>query len=372
MKTGIYRITTLFQDLCNDGLSKEDVPYHSSFLVDDLSGDAVVSDAMEIGKLEGLRQEKFDCKKCLKINNAQCGNASINTGEDLNTQRLDFDNMVAKMSALSEQVCSCRQGYLPVYDAKGELEKCHDPIILTSTIGGQCLHQGHCKMLDNSLCRPDPKLKFKNGLPLKTCQCLKGFWPSKYSCDPENDLAFAQSESVFKPTSTTSSSIVVTCSGEDDNCTSIENAFCDIGKGQCACIEGFLPVYDEDHPRKLTWCKDPIILTSTVGGYCLVPRHCKSLMGTVCSDKNPGEGGQFKRCQCREGLKPQRPDPVLGVVRRCIGPNEQGVLSLISQALFGPQSTLTGYPLQVNLKLTEKAILESCNRIVSSFLGWNF
>ena len=38
------------------------------------------------------------------------------------------------------------------------------------------------------------------------------------------------------------------------------------------------------------------MLTSTVGGYCLVSRHCSALMGTKCIDSNPGEGGTFKRC----------------------------------------------------------------------------
>ena len=43
-------------------------------------------------------------------------------------------------------------------------------------------------------------------------------------------------------------------------------------KLQCECIEGFLPVYDKEEPMKLSYCKDPIVLTSSVGGYCLIPR----------------------------------------------------------------------------------------------------
>ena len=125
-----------------------------------------------------------------------------------------------------------------------------------------------------------------------------------------------------------------------------------------------MPVYDDDQPMKLTWCKDPIVLTSTVGGYCLVPRHCSGLMGTTCIDKNPGEGGTFKRCECNQGLKPALPDPNSGIIRRCIGPNEEGVLSLISQALFGEDTSIDRLPIKVSLKLSEKAVLESCKSTV--------
>ena len=51
----------------------------------------------------------------------------------------------------------------------------------------------------------------------------------------------------------------------------VENGHCN-DAGQCKCLEGILSVYDDQDPMKLTWCKDPIILTSTVGGYC-VGRH---------------------------------------------------------------------------------------------------
>lgn len=96
----------------------------------------------------------------------------------------------------------------------------------------------------------------------------------------------------------------------------------------------------------------------------LVPRHCSGLMGTQCIDLNPGEGGTFKRCECQDGLKPALPDPTTGITKRCIGPNEEGVLSLISMALFGEDGT-NPIPLKVNLKLTEKAILDSCKSTVS-------
>ena len=81
-------------------------------------------------------------------------------------------------------------------------------------------------------------------------------------------------------------------------------------------------------------------------------------------DKNPGEGGTFKRCECEDGLKPALPDPNLGIIKRCIGPHEEGVLSLISQALFGDDTTSDRLPDKVNFKLNEKALLDTCSRIV--------
>ena len=72
----------------------------------------------------------------------------------------------------------------------------------------------------------------------------------------------------------------------------------------------------------------------------------------------------FFRCECQDDLKPALPDPTTGVVKRCIGPNEEGVLSLISQALFGDNQP-DSIPLKVNIKLTEKAILDACKSTVS-------
>lgn len=74
--------------------------------------------------------------------------------------------------------------------------------------------------------------------------------------------------------------------------------------------------------------------------------------------------GFYFRCECQDDLKPALPDPTTGVVKRCIGPNEEGVLSLISQALFGDNQP-DSIPLKVNIKLTEKAILDACKSTVS-------
>ena len=117
-------------------------------------------------------------------------------------------------------------------------------------------------------------------------------------------------------------------------------------------------------PMKLKYCKDPIVLTSSVGGYCLIDKHCSALPGTICTDDYPGEGGTFKRCECQDDLKPALPDPTLGIIKRCIGPNDEGVLSLISQALFGDNSGPNKVPVKVSLKLNEKALLDSCSSSV--------
>ena len=70
-------------------------------------------------------------------------------------------------------------------------------------------------------------------------------------------------------------------------------------------------------------------------------------------------------------MKPALPDPTTGVVKRCIGPNEEGVLSLISQALFGEDQP-NSVPLKVNIKLTEKAILDACKSTVSLLVYYCF
>jgi hypothetical protein len=45
-------------------------------------------------------------------------------------------------------------------------------------------------------------------------------------------------------------------------------------------LAGFIESFSES---KLSECQDPIVLTSTVNGYCLVDEHCRNLEGTVCS-----------------------------------------------------------------------------------------
>ena len=157
----------------------------------------------------------------------------------------------------------------------------------------------------------------------------------------------------------------ISCTGKNiSECSSIEHTFCNIVTLRCECLEGFLPVYDKIQPMKLKYCKDPIVLTSSVGGYCLIDKHCSALPGTICTDDYPGEGGTFKRCECQDDLKPALPDPTLGIIKRCIGPNDEGVLSLISQALFGDNSGPNKVPVKVSLKLNEKALLDSCSSSV--------
>ena len=94
---------------------------------------------------------------------------------DPNTVRLDFADMIEKMTKDPEnKVCNCAEGYIPIYE-QDQLVKCHDPIIKTATIGGRCLMQEHCRGLTNSICNEDPVVKLPNGLPMKTCQCMEGY-----------------------------------------------------------------------------------------------------------------------------------------------------------------------------------------------------
>ncbi len=46
------------------------------------------------------------------------------------------------------------------------------------------------------------------------------------------------------------------------------------------CRTGFIPIYERgaDGIRTLNNCHDPIIVTSTVGGRCLIPEHCDHLV----------------------------------------------------------------------------------------------
>lgn len=321
----------------------------------------IIEDAIEVNYDQELiidetleKQSEMDCSQCLDIPHAFCLASAPNN--DPNKVRMDFDEMIEKMTKEEAKVCSCAEGFLPIYK-DGVLQRCHDPIIKTATIGGRCLSQEHCRGLTNSVCLEESGVLLPNGLPLKTCQCMEGYLSLRYSCDPDN-RSFNEDEVLGNIFEEGEPNPDVQRCHQDVDCIEVENAVCN-DNGQCQCREGFLSVYDDQEPLKLTWCKDPIVLTSTVGGYCLVERHCSGLMGTRCVDANPGEGGTFKRCECQNGLKPALPDPNTGIIKRCIGPNEEGVLSLISQALFGEDGS-DAIPIRVNIKLTEKAILDSC------------
>ena len=128
---------------------------------------------------EVLDAAAIDCSKCVSIPHAFCL-AEAQNGPNL--ARMDFNDMVEKMQ--SEHVCTCSDGYLPVYDQiDGSLVRCHDPIIATSVINGRCLSQSHCMALANSYCAEEPNVKLANGLPIKTCQCMSGYIDKKFGCD---------------------------------------------------------------------------------------------------------------------------------------------------------------------------------------------
>lgn len=129
-----------------------------------------------------LIAKKTDCSQCLSIPNAFC----LANQEAPMLGRMDFNLMVEKVSKIAEQVCTCSDGYLPIYNPasrKEVLMRCHDPIIATATIGGRCLGQKHCNSLGNSVCQDDDNVKLPNGTPIMTCQCMPGYLDNRYSCE---------------------------------------------------------------------------------------------------------------------------------------------------------------------------------------------
>ena len=74
---------------------------------------------------------KIDCDQCLLIPNAFCLAESRN---DPNSVRMPFDDMIETMTE-KKSVCTCSDGYLPVFDDDGILSRCHDPIMATAIIG---------------------------------------------------------------------------------------------------------------------------------------------------------------------------------------------------------------------------------------------
>ena len=108
------------QDQCNDG--------------------AESIDAVKVSNLQKVEQDllfeqnvapKIDCNQCLLIPNAFCLAESRN---DPNSVRMPFDDMIETMTE-KKSVCTCADGYLPVFDDNGILSRCHDPIIATAIIG---------------------------------------------------------------------------------------------------------------------------------------------------------------------------------------------------------------------------------------------
>ena len=109
-----------------------------------------LNDAVEIQQKIENDPSIVDCSKCLEIPQAFCLASSENNPNEV---RMDFNDMIEKMTSESDKkVCSCAEGYLPIYNkTNGALIKCHDPIIKTATIGGRCLVQEHCRGLTNSV-----------------------------------------------------------------------------------------------------------------------------------------------------------------------------------------------------------------------------
>ena len=92
---------------------------------------------------------KIDCDQCLLIPNAFCLAESRN---DPNSVRMPFDDMIETMTE-KKSVCTCSDGYLPVFDDDGILSRCHDPIMATAIIGKVFFS----KMLQQRLCHEKSK-----------------------------------------------------------------------------------------------------------------------------------------------------------------------------------------------------------------------
>lgn len=42
--------------------------------------------------------------------------------------------------------CMCRRGYITFRDEEsGRINECRDPVIITSSVGGRCLNNEHCR-----------------------------------------------------------------------------------------------------------------------------------------------------------------------------------------------------------------------------------
>ncbi len=87
-------------------------------------------------------------RDCLHVKDAQCFGGFANTGNG---------------------ECRCKPGFLPLLDQDTlELRHCRDPIVVTSTVNGLCLHHEHCRFLPNTTCQSVP------GIGATTCQCVSG------------------------------------------------------------------------------------------------------------------------------------------------------------------------------------------------------
>ena len=114
------------QDQCNDGAEFVDAVNVSNNLQKVEQGDLLFEEL-----LEQDIAPKIDCDQCLLIPNAFCLAESRN---DPNSVRMPFDDMIETMTE-KKSVCTCSDGYLPVFDDDGILSRCHDPIMATAIIG---------------------------------------------------------------------------------------------------------------------------------------------------------------------------------------------------------------------------------------------
>jgi len=94
----------------------------------------------------------------------------------------------------------------------------------------------------------------------------------------------------------------------------------------CECMQGYQPI---PHPLRTIerGCYDPIESARTVGGKCLVQKHCDPLPNTICG---PTVSETVKVCQCVHGTKPSPSDSSSGLVLGCQGLDPDDLTSMAS------------------------------------------
>ena len=143
-----FAIIIYANGFCNHINDMQKTLYYFFFKSQDQCNDsAELVDAVKVSHLQKVEQDlqfedlfvhqdvapKIDCNQCLLIPNAFCLAESRN---DPNSVRMPFDDMIETMTE-KKSVCTCADGYLPVFDEDGILSRCHDPIMATAIIGTQ-------------------------------------------------------------------------------------------------------------------------------------------------------------------------------------------------------------------------------------------
>ena len=109
----------------------------------------------------------IDCSTCPDIQFSTCN--------VLQGFSLEFEAIVKTTLERRGPGCSCLSGFLPLYDPRGSLARCVDPVVRTGAVLGRCLLPQHCSHLPNTVCARDTQLSDRPGFQnYFTCQCRAG------------------------------------------------------------------------------------------------------------------------------------------------------------------------------------------------------